>query len=431
LENKTENRVVFWIQMICLSIGTGIIYDLPYISTMFYEPLQKAYGLTNAQIGALLSTYGVVSFISYFFGGGLADRFSTKKLMVISLIMTGLGGLYFSTIPSYTMLIGVHIWWGVFTSLTYNAAVIKARRLLASSSDQGKAFGFGEAIAGLCTALFATLAVKVFTMFGSDFKGLSAATLFYVTICFVAGILTLIFVKDSAASDSGPAPAEAAKKPNILGLYVQTLKLPAVWLLALICMGYYMAYRVPSSYISPYASHLYGVPMALAALLNAMKNWIKMGSGAVAGFISDKIGVSNTVLIGCVLGVVSCLVFTFIPGNPGLVPMLIVNTALMFLGMQAVNCIVFALMEEGKIPVHITGTAIGIISVLGFGLPEIINPIIGGYILDKYPAANAYQYLFAFAAICMAVALVSALLFRKNYVVKRAVIKQTAEPDLQ
>ena len=44
----------------------------------------------------------------------------------------------------------------------------------------------------------------------------------------------------------------------------------------------------------------------------------------------------------------------------------------------------WATVDEADIPLHLTGTAIGIISVLGNSAPNMLFPLINGYILDRY-----------------------------------------------
>ena len=86
--------------------------------------------LDNTQVGFLNSMFGLLALICYFPGGWLADRFSARKLLVVSLLATGLGGLYLATVPSYAELLALHAFWGVASILTFWAALIKATREL-------------------------------------------------------------------------------------------------------------------------------------------------------------------------------------------------------------------------------------------------------------------------------------------------------------
>ncbi len=49
--------------------------------------------MTNAQAGFLLSAYAIGCMVLYIPGGIVADKFSTKKMLVLSLFSTGVLGL--------------------------------------------------------------------------------------------------------------------------------------------------------------------------------------------------------------------------------------------------------------------------------------------------------------------------------------------------
>lgn len=90
-----------WGTLLLLATGAGIIFQLPYIRETFYVPIQKAMNLTNAQMGTLSSGYATVATFSYFVGGIIADKFSARKLLTFSFLITGVLGLWFSFFPGY------------------------------------------------------------------------------------------------------------------------------------------------------------------------------------------------------------------------------------------------------------------------------------------------------------------------------------------
>jgi hypothetical protein len=50
-------------------------------------------------------------------------------------------------------------------------------------------------------------------------------------------------------------------------------------------------------------------------------------------------------------------------------------------------------MQEGRIPLMMTGTAVGVISVVGYTPDIFASPVIG-YLLDTYPGIIGHQYVF-------------------------------------
>ena len=73
----------------------------------------------------------------------------------------------------------------------------------------------------------------------------------------------------------------------------------------------------------------------------------------------------------------------------------------------------FSLLEQGRVPIAVTGAATGIISVIAY-TPDIFMPTLGGMVLDAYPGAAGYQYLFLFVFFLSLVGLVAAyIIYRK------------------
>lgn len=57
----------------------------------------------------------------------------------------------------------------------------------------------------------------------------------------------------------------------------------------------------------------------------------------------------------------------------------------------------FAIFKEAGIPPALTGTAAGIVSVVGY-TPDIFIGPINGYLTDTYPGALGHEYFFAVLA---------------------------------
>jgi len=76
------------------------------------------------------------------------------------------------------------------------------------------------------------------------------------------------------------------------------------------------------------------------------------------------------------------------------------TTALFFIsivvvatGIYALRALYFSVMEKGKIPLVLTGTAVGLISLVGY-TPDIFASLIMGYLLDNSPGAQGHQHVF-------------------------------------
>ena len=95
----------------------------------------------------------------------IADKFSIKKLIPFSLIVTGGLGFCLLASPSPMIIIAIHGVWGITSLMTFWPALIKAIRMLASSDEQGKAFGIFEGGRGISNAAYLAIAVAMFGYF--------------------------------------------------------------------------------------------------------------------------------------------------------------------------------------------------------------------------------------------------------------------------
>ena len=62
-------------------------------------------------------------------------------------------------------------------------------------------------------------------------------------------------------------------------------------------------------------------------------------------------------------------------------------------GTYSIRALYFAVLKEANVPFALTGTAVGLISVVGYS-PDIFARPIMGYLLDTYPGILGHQYLF-------------------------------------
>lgn len=381
--------------MAVLSVSGGVIFYLPFLQEVYYKPLADALELNNAQVGSLLSAFGVTSMLSYAPGGWIADRVSPRKLLTCSLLLTGGSGLYFATFPGYEISLALHALWGITITLLFWGAMIRVTRNWAPAEEQGKAFGILETGRGF-GELFSSMAIlAVFGMLGSNTFALSMVIVQFSVLILVLGVLAWLTIDDEAGNRniSGDHPKVGLKE------IIEVLRMPTVWLIALVILCGYCAYWGTFRFTS-YSSDIFLMSVTMAAALSVGKLWMKPIAALSAGIISDKFGIAKSIAFLFVVLIASFILFALMPGLPSLLPVMIVNVAIASLAVFAMRGIYFALLEEGGIPVVVTGTAAGIISVIAY-TPDIFMPLLGGVLIDRFPGPDGYRYFFlAVAGIC-------------------------------
>ncbi len=401
------------LRLILISIAGTMIYGLPYFRSYYYDAYLQTYGLTNSQMGMFGSIFGIMGACSYLFGGVVADMFSARKLMTISMILTGLGGLLHLMHPSYLMLVGIYFLWGFTSLFAFWPALLKVLRSLANEDEQSKAYGFMDATRGITNAVQLAVTLAIFNALSkkaSDLAGLNGVVIFYSAVCIVMGI-GLYFVLDEKKLQTGSDDAEDESKFSF-AIVKQVLKMPVVWLLSLVvCCSYTMP--ILFYYFTPYATANLGMTAAAGAMVTMLAQYVRPVACVVGGVAADKIGRANVMYGTMGIMLVSTLVLIFARSMTNAV--FIGICACIYFGMYGAYSLVFSMFDECGIPKYMSGTAIGLICTIGY-MPEFFCPLLAGKVLDTYGNAG-YHILFIFLAVMMVIGLVL-LTFYKRLVKK-------------
>jgi len=396
--------------MVVLCVSGGTIYNVVYVFEVYYIPTQQALDLTKSQMGMLMGVFGAASLACYGPGGWLADRFSSRKLITLAMLVTGGTGFYYATFPSYPLALALHAFWGVTIALVFWNALIRATRNWAPSAGQGRAFGFLESGRGLLGTLGSTVLLGVFTWMGSTRMALATVISSWSAVIFVCGVAAWFVLEDDAPSDR----IEPNHHRHKVGWeeVVQVLRMPAVWLIAIVISatnsGFWATY-----YFTPYASEIFLLSVATAGLISVGRNWLNPIAPFVSGFVADRFGISRTSTVLLLVVTFSFALFTVTPARTSLLPLVLLNGAVAALAIYALRGIYFALLDEQRIPAAVTGTAAGIASLIGF-TSDIYMPAVSGAILDKYPGLPGYRVLFGATTLIAALGAVAAWQLVRN-----------------
>lgn len=399
-----------WLIMTVLSLTGGVIFMLPFLQEVYYIPLAQALSLNNTEVGSLMSVFGISSLMVYFPGGWLADRVSPKKLITISLLTTGAIGLYFATFPSYEISLYIHAVWGVTITLLFWGAMIRMTRNWAPPEEQGRAFGILETGRGLGEVLSSAGFLAVFAVLGSGDPALSSVITSFSVLILLLGVVAWFTLEDTV--DEMEFAGEKAK----VGLHeiISVLKMPVIWLISTVIFTGYCAYWGTYRFTS-YSTDIFMLSVTIGAAIGVGKMWLKPVAALVAGFIADKFGISRSITCLFAVLIASFLIFAILPGNSAMLAMMLANVAVASLAVFAMRGIYFALLEEGGIPLAVTGTAAGIVSAVGY-TPDIFMPLLGGVLLDTFPGVLGYRYFFLTVAGICAIGLIASLLIYIKYV---------------
>lgn len=375
-----------------------MVFSLPFHIARFFRPtFLDVYNLSNADLGDIFAFYGVVAMLAYFPGGMLADRFSARKLLVLSLTATAMGGIYLAQVPNIVGLSLLFAYWGLTSILFLWAALIKATREWGGQFAQGKAFGVLEGGRGLVAAGVATVAVMVIKMSISvDLQSadevqriiaMQRLVYFYTGITLGAAVLVWMVIpndRNHASSSHGNATSSLP----------QLFRRSTVWLQATVLICAYSGYKGLDNY-GLYAVDVLGMNEIESAQFVTLAAYLRPVAAIIAGVIADRYIASKT--IGCIFALLTLsyvVLFAFTP-SASVIWITYGNVIITFAAIFGLRGTYFALLEETKTASSMTGVTAGLVSAVGF-LPDVFFASIAGRILDATPGFAGYQNYFVF-----------------------------------
>lgn len=392
-------RMSRFLLMLTLVFAGEIIFGLPFHTARFFRPtLLEAFGFSNTQLGDVFAVYGITAMIAYFPGGALADRYSARSLLTVSLLLTGLGGLYMATFPGAMGMAFLYGYWGVTTILLFWAALIRATREWGGKTSQGRAFGILDGGRGLAGALFATLGVAVLAWRMPDSAGMISDE--ERRAAFRSVILLYSFAAMGTAAMTW-ALLPASSKSGDTGLAVfrhsmQVLMRPLVWGQAAVIICAYCAFKGLDNY-ALYAVQVLGMSEVDGAGLSTIGGYIRPVAAVAAGFLADRWTATKTIGSSFAVLLISySLLSVALPKGNGLA-LIYANLFVSFFAVFALRGVYFALLEENGTPPYLTGAVTGTVSFVGY-TPEIFFSPITGRILDANPGVVGHQNYFLFLA---------------------------------
>ena len=156
--------------------------------------------------------------------------------------------------------------------------------------------------------------------------------------------------------------------------------------------------QVASEYTTPYLSDVMLMSAATAGVVATIRSYgVGLFAAPIIGKITDRVKVpySVSVIILLVLEIVMTTILLVLPGEPSVLIISIVVILAFACFMYALRGVYYATLGEAGVPVALTGTATGVISVIGY-LPDAFMNLLIGNKLDQYPGAAGYKYIFTY-----------------------------------
>jgi sugar phosphate permease len=399
-----------------LILAGEAVFILPFVLARIFRPTYlEVFNINNLELGTCFSIYGIVALFSYVFGGPLADKLHPRYLMSVALILTALGGFYLSTYPDYNHLKYLFGYWGFTTIFLFWAAMIKATRIWGGSEKQGMAFGYLDGGRGLVAAGFGSIGVLIFSLFIEvDIEKASLAErkeafryviLISSIIISVIGILIFFFLKRLQPDTS----EEKDTTQQTIDNFKKVLKFRSVWLLMFIILCAYVGYKMTDVF-SLYAKDVMLYDDIKSAKVGTSLLYLRPIIGVIIGLLADRTKASLWIIIGFLTTIIVSIIFATGIINNNTTLLFIITIGFMAIGVYSVRVLYFATIEEAGIPLALTGTTVGVISIIGYTPDIFAGPMIG-VLLDNSPGELGHQHVFLALTVFSFIGLIASILF--------------------
>lgn len=379
------SKVQKWLSFFVLSATGGIIFQVGYIRYVFLEDTYRALRLSAQDYGNIVSVYGTVAMISYFFGGWFADKFSPKKLISIAMIGTGVVDLLIATAPGYVAVLALHVVMAILGMALYWSALVKAIGMLGPVEEQGRLFGFLEGVRGVISTIVGLVGAAIVASMTVSWVGVLWLIRIYGVVAILLGILVWVVVHESRED-----LAKAERSAVTLKQLARAAKNPYTWLIGFMIMAVYSGYTC-LGYFSPLLQHQFGLAAGAIGVLGVIRTYVfQFLAGPASGIVVDKVARSTPRFLRWMFtAMIAVLVlFLVIPRSQAMMWLAVTLMFLLTLAIFACRGVYWATVREVGIPEEERGGVIGIASGLAY-LPDAFLPSLAAWWIGDPSASPA------------------------------------------
>ena len=387
-----SSRKVF-LNFLVLVLCSQFAFSVLAMKGALLPQMLELWQISKTQFGILMSIYGIVHNIFYLCLAWAQDRFSPQILIPANMILGGITTFFLGTTTDFVTLCFLFVMLSLWCEGAFWPAVLSAVRRSTSDSNQGKIFGLLEGGRGGIELLQNALTVGLYTALGYSLFGLELAFMINAVIMVILGVVAWFMLPKETLLKSG-ADTKKANKEVLAGMAV-TLRLPEVWLAGIVGFCIYTAYTSMPFFLT-YLQDVHALPLIAISIFGiASTSGGRIGIALPAGFLADKYfgGASGGMRFGLAVVAMLCVVMAILPSSERFAwPAMFIMTGLAFL-FFFMRALYFAPFGEMGLPPRFSGSVIAVAAFIIY-LPTSFAYLLWGYVLDRFPGPQGYNYLF-------------------------------------
>lgn len=350
-------------------------------------PISKEFGLTETQVGLVISSFFLSYAIMQPIGGSLADRFGSRKVILFSLIAWSIFTILTGMAWSFLSLIVLRFLFGIGEGSYPSASQVSLAETF-PQKERGRAKS-GLLAAGKLAGVLGTLAIaSLISIFDWQFM--------FIFLGLVGLLLAFFYWKYFY-----PAGTQGIQKnaPSEKMSLKQALKIPLLWQLTVIYFGISIVSWGTAAWMPSYmvkVRDLDLVSMGAVATIPAIMGLITM---LFTGWLLDKYMVGREkylIVLGALIGMISLYFFISAPS----IPYVVMYGAFASIGI-AIALTTTLTMPLKYIASSSIGTATGMV-YLGGQLAGVIAPTVMGFMIQQFNGSYDAGFWFLISALFIA-----------------------------
>lgn len=386
-EKPSAQKITPLVFLAVFSLGMcfAVMYSLPYIKAVFYDGMLQLTGATNAQLGYMMTIYGIGEVLTPGIGGLLASKYDYKWIIFFSCLGSVGGCLLLAWMPSFVMTLVVWTILVFSTLFMVWGTWFKAMRIMASDEVQGKMTGIFYGCCGVGYFFVNSIGLVAYQRAGTDaVQGMRWVLYTFAIVLLVFTVISFFLMKKVGVRNSEALIEDEGPKNSIIQDMKEVARYRSVWYfgITLFCM---YSTCITIQYFTPYFTDVMGATVVFTGFMAVIRSYgMKIIGSPLGGVIADKVGSISKTIIGTFLASAAAIGLVLVlPDGMRTMTVLTVILLVASLVNNMAGGIQYAIPSEAKVPVKYYASAVGFGSAIGFS-PDLFQHILHGYWLDKY-----------------------------------------------
>jgi MFS family permease len=354
----------------------GVI--LPYMS----ESLSLSY-----KESGFLGTVTALGYLGLVLVAGIvAAKWGGKKTILFGVSCVTIGFLGLSLTTSYAVTILFMLLLGMGTAFTFTPLISLVTAWF--PEKRGLVIGLvtsGVGIGLLFTGIIVPILGEAYTENGWRFAWALFALIGLITL-----VMTFIFIKNPPGMDGNVKEKQGFVTPSNP---IEVYKNPRVILVGIIYGIVGLTYIVQSIFIMSFMIES-GLDPGTAGQLIAMNGIISIFSGPVWGFVSDRFGRNNSLIVTMALNFVATILLVFMPTFLGFILHILILSSTVTGLFTLVQASSMEQVEPPDMPVAFS------YATFYFAIGQLLGPVIAGWLIEE---ANGFESVFVMTSITLAI----------------------------